>query len=167
MKSKKNYAYAHLEKVVTPSPFRVEPSCPIHKQCGGCQIQAMSYEKQLAFKESKIRNNLIRIGGFAPELIDEVMEPIVGMEEPLRYRNKAQYPVGTDSADQKRVYQRRADGMSGHQFKGKEREVCVSSRSGEADKVTDKDPGNDKYFYQYQYGKYQCHHGKGSAYHLG
>lgn len=96
MKSKKNYAYAHLEKVVTPSPFRVEPSCPIHKQCGGCQIQAMSYEKQLAFKESKIRNNLIRIGGFAPELIDEVMEPIVGMEEPLRYRNKAQYPVGTD-----------------------------------------------------------------------
>ena len=96
MKSKKNYAYAHLEKVVTPSPFRVEPSCPIHKQCGGCQIQAMSYEKQLAFKESKIRNNLIRIGGFAPELIDEVMEPIVGMEEPLRYRNKAQYPIGTD-----------------------------------------------------------------------
>ena len=56
----------------------------------------MSYEKQLAFKESKIRNNLIRIGGFAPELIDEVMEPIVGMEEPLRYRNKAQYPIGTD-----------------------------------------------------------------------
>lgn len=96
MKSKKNYAYAHLEKVVTPSPFRVEPSCPIHKQCGGCQIQAMSYEKQLAFKESKIRNNLIRIGGFAPELIDEVMEPIVGMEEPLRYRNKGQYPIGTD-----------------------------------------------------------------------
>ena len=96
MKSKKNYAYAHLEKVVTPSPFRVEPSCPIHKQCGGCQIQTMSYEKQLAFKESKIRNNLIRIGGFAPELIDEVMEPIVGMEEPLRYRNKAQYPIGTD-----------------------------------------------------------------------
>ena len=96
MKSKKNYAYAHLEKVVTPSPFRVEPSCPIHKQCGGCQIQAMSYEKQLAFKESKIRNNLIRIGGFTPELIDEVMEPIVGMEEPLRYRNKAQYPIGTD-----------------------------------------------------------------------
>ena len=96
MKSKKNYAYAHLEKVVTPSPFRVEPPCHIHKQCGGCQIQAMSYEKQLAFKESKIRNNLIRIGGFAPELIDEVMEPIVGMEEPLRYRNKAQYPIGTD-----------------------------------------------------------------------
>ena len=96
MKSKKNYAYAHLEKVVTPSPFRVEPSCPIHKQCGGCQIQTMSYEKQLAFKESKIRNNLIRIGGFAPELIDEGREPIVRLAVHLRHRNQAQYPSGTD-----------------------------------------------------------------------
>lgn len=96
MKSKKNYAYAHLEKVVTPSPFRVDPPCRIYKQCGGCQIQAMSYEKQLAFKESKIRNNLIHIGGFTPDLIDSVLDPIVGMEEPLRYRNKAQYPIGTD-----------------------------------------------------------------------
>ena len=96
MKSKKNYAYARLEKVITPSPFRVEPKCALHKQCGGCQIQAMSYEKQLQFKESKIRNNLIRIGGFAPEFVDSVMEPIVGMDEPFRYRNKAQYPIGTD-----------------------------------------------------------------------
>ncbi len=96
MKSKKHYAYARLEKVITPSPFRVEPRCTLHKQCGGCQIQAMSYEKQLAFKESKIRNNLIRIGGFASEFVDSIMEPIVGMEEPFRYRNKAQYPIGSD-----------------------------------------------------------------------
>lgn len=96
MKSKKHYAYARLEKVVTPSPFRIEPKCALHRQCGGCQIQAMSYEKQLKCKESKIRNNLIRIGGFTPEFVDEVMEPIVGMEEPFRYRNKAQYPIGTD-----------------------------------------------------------------------
>ena len=96
MKSKKHYAYARLEKVITPSPFRIEPKCALHKQCGGCQIQAMSYEKQLQFKEAKIRNNLIRIGGFAPEFVDKVMEPIVGMEEPFRYRNKAQYPIGTD-----------------------------------------------------------------------
>ncbi len=96
MKSKKNYAYARLEKVITPSPFRVEPKCALHKQCGGCQIQAMSYEQQLAFKQSKIRNNLVRIGGFAPEFVDSVMEPIVGMEDPFRYRNKAQYPIGTD-----------------------------------------------------------------------
>ena len=96
MKAKKNYAYARLEKVITPSPFRVEPKCAYHRQCGGCQIQALSYEKQLEFKQSKVRNNLLRIGGFATELLEEVMEPIVGMDEPYHYRNKAQYPVGTD-----------------------------------------------------------------------
>ena len=96
IKSKKHYAYARLEKVITPSPFRVEPRCAYHRQCGGCQIQALSYEKQLEFKEAKIRSNLIRIGGFAADYIDERMEPIVGMEEPYHYRNKAQYPVGTD-----------------------------------------------------------------------
>ncbi len=98
VKVKKNYAYARLEKVIEPSPFRTEPQCPCHRQCGGCQLQALSYERQLAFKQDKIRNSLIRIGGFAPEYVDERMEPIVGMEEPIRYRNKAQYPVGTDRA---------------------------------------------------------------------
>ena len=93
---KKNYAYGRLEKVLTPSPFRVEPQCAFHRQCGGCQLQAMSYEQQLRLKEAKIRNNLVRIGGFAPELIDEIMEPIVGMENPFHYRNKAQYPIGQD-----------------------------------------------------------------------
>lgn len=96
VKPNKKYAYARLEKVLKPSPFRVEPKCAYHRKCGGCQLQALSYEKQLAFKQDKIRNSLIRIGGFAPGYIDERMEPIVGMEEPFRYRNKAQYPVGTD-----------------------------------------------------------------------
>ena len=96
LKAKKNYAYARLEKVLKPSPFRVEPKCAYHKQCGGCQIQALSYEKQLEFKQSKVRNNLLRIGGFEQALLDEVMEPIVGMDEPYFYRNKAQYPVGTN-----------------------------------------------------------------------
>lgn len=96
VKSKKNYAYARLEKVMEPSPFRVEPKCLCHRQCGGCQLQALSYEKQLDYKQDKIRNSLIRIGGFAPEEVDRWMEPIVGMEEPFRYRNKAQYPVGRD-----------------------------------------------------------------------
>lgn len=97
-KCKKNYGYARVEKVVTPSPFRVEPKCPFHRQCGGCQIQAMSYERQLVYKQNKVRNHLRRIGGFPPELLDKVMEPIVGMEEPWHYRNKAQYPVGYDKA---------------------------------------------------------------------
>ncbi len=95
-KSKKNYAYARLEKVVTPSPFRITPKCSLHRKCGGCQIQAMDYNRQLRFKQDKVKNNLIRIGGFSKEKIAEVMEPIVGMEEPFRYRNKAQYPIGTD-----------------------------------------------------------------------
>lgn len=96
LKSKKNYAYARLEKVVAPSPFRVEAKCACHRQCGGCQLQVLSYEKQLEFKQKKIRDSLIRIGGFEPDDIDRCMEPIMGMEEPFRYRNKAQYPVGTD-----------------------------------------------------------------------
>lgn len=96
VKAKKNYAYARLEKVITPSPFRVQPKCAYHRQCGGCQLQTLTYEKQLQFKQEKIRGNLIRIGGFEPSFIDERMEPIVGMEEPFFYRNKAQYPVGTD-----------------------------------------------------------------------
>ena len=95
-RTKKNYAYGRLEKVVEPSPFRVEPICGFHKQCGGCQIQAMDYERQLEFKQSKVRNNLVRIGGFDAEFIDGVMEPVVGMEDPLHYRNKAQYPIGRD-----------------------------------------------------------------------
>ena len=63
-KVKKNYGYAKLERVVTPSPFRVTPRCAFHRQCGGCQIQAMSYERQLIFKQDKIRNHLLRIGVF-------------------------------------------------------------------------------------------------------
>lgn len=96
VKSKKSYAYGRLEKVLGASPYRVEPPCPYHRQCGGCQLQALSYEKQLEFKNRKIRNNLIRIGGFEETYVDQHMEPILGMEDPWRYRNKAQYPVGTD-----------------------------------------------------------------------
>ncbi len=96
MKAKKHYAYARLEKLVKASAYRAEPECDFYRQCGGCQLQALRYEKQLEFKENKIRNNLIRLGGFEAQYVDARMEPIVGMEEPWHYRNKAQYPVGTD-----------------------------------------------------------------------
>ena len=97
-KLKKNYGYARVEEIIIPSPYRVVPECPLHRQCGGCQIQALSYEEQLAFKKQKVKNNLMRIGGFAEEEVDAVMLPAVGMEYPYRYRNKAQFPVGYDKA---------------------------------------------------------------------
>ena len=74
----------------------LEPVCAYARQCGGCQLQAVSYEKQLAFKDRKVKNNLIRIGGFAPDFVEEIMEAPVGMEHPFHYRNKAQFPVGMD-----------------------------------------------------------------------
>ena len=96
MKLKKNYGYARVEEIITSSPYRIEPPCPLHRRCGGCQIQALSYEQQLAFKENKVRSNLQRIGGFSEEELERVCLPIVGMEHPFRYRNKAQFPVGLD-----------------------------------------------------------------------
>ena len=90
MKLKKTYGYARLTRLITPSPDRIAARCPVARQCGGCQIQAMSYPAQLRFKEAKVRNNLVRIGKFE----HPPMEPIIGMVEPFRYRNKAQFPVG-------------------------------------------------------------------------
>ena len=90
MKAKKNYGYGRLMEILKPSPYRVEPKCAFARQCGGCQLQALSYEQQLAFKEKKVRGHLERIGGFT----ELPMEPIIGMDEPYHYRNKAQFPVG-------------------------------------------------------------------------
>ncbi len=92
MKTKKSYGFARLMQVLEPSVCRVTPRCPSARQCGGCQLQSMSYEEQLKFKENKVRNNLSRIGG----LTEIPMEPIIGMDEPWRYRNKAQFPFGKD-----------------------------------------------------------------------
>lgn len=109
MKTKKSYGFARLMKVLEPSVHRVEPRCSVARQCGGCQIQAMSYEEQLRFKERKVYHNLMRIGKFqnmvmvdsedesgADPIPDGAIRflPIIGMEEPWRYRNKAQFPFG-------------------------------------------------------------------------
>ena len=98
MKAKKNYGYARLMNILTPSPYRVkQPKCPMARKCGGCQIQEMEYDRQLAFKEDKIRGNLMRIGEVPAEVLDQALEPIVGMDNPFHYRNKAQFPIGTDN----------------------------------------------------------------------
>jgi len=89
-RAKKTYGYARLMKVLTPSPDRVEPLCPVASPCGGCQLQAMSYESQLRFKRKKVQDHLERIGGFRGIEVP----PVLGMERPFAYRNKAQYPVG-------------------------------------------------------------------------
>ena len=94
MKMKKNYGFARLMEILTSSEARVEPKCPVARQCGGCQLQAMSYEEQLKFKERKVKNHLLRIGKFKEDEIH--MLPIMGMKEPWRYRNKAQFPFGLD-----------------------------------------------------------------------
>ena len=96
-KLKKSYGYGRLVEIIAPSPDRINPKCSVSRACGGCQIQNMSYEAQLRFKTKKVKDNLIRIGGFPEELIEEITEPIIGMDENcFGYRNKAQFPFGTD-----------------------------------------------------------------------
>lgn len=96
LKAKKTYGYAKVEELVSSSPDRVTPNCPVAGRCGGCQLQHLSYERQLSFKADKVKNCLLRIGGIVEERLQAITEPIIGMEEPYYYRNKAQYPVGVN-----------------------------------------------------------------------
>lgn len=90
MKTKKSYAYAKLMDIIEPSEWRTEPACPVARQCGGCQLQHCQYIKQLEYKKKKTEDCLKRIGGFK----DIKAEPVIGMEVPYYYRNKAQFPAG-------------------------------------------------------------------------
>ena len=92
LKVKKNYAYAKVEKLLKPSPYRIAPLCPVAGKCGGCQLQHLSYEKELAWKEDRIAQSLIRIAGIPEEEVRGKGEGILGGKTE-RYRNKAQYPV--------------------------------------------------------------------------
>lgn len=125
LKAKKTYGYAKIESILRPSEHRVEPVCPVAGRCGGCQLQSMSYSSQLAWKERKVKGCLERIGGVVfkesreeasgacpDEVVDSIAKdvslreaggmdkpdflPILGMEDCLAYRNKAQFPVGRD-----------------------------------------------------------------------
>ena len=133
MKANTSYAFAHLEQILQASPHRVEPLCPVARQCGGCQLQALSYEQELVYKQNKVRADLIRIGGFREEEIDAVMEPIVGMQDnpngPWRYRNKAQVPVGYSAAGSGTSAGSRA-GTSGRGAKNQQRRAVAGFYAG-------------------------------------
>jgi len=90
IKVKKNYGYGRLLRIIKPSPCRTEPRCPHARACGGCQIQHLRYDDQLKYKQNKVASLLARVG----KVRDYEMLPIIGMEEPFYYRNKAQFPVG-------------------------------------------------------------------------
>ncbi len=88
-KVKKNYGFAEVAKIVSPSPDRIMPECSVFSSCGGCALQHMDYEAQLRWKKQRVIDTLQRIGGFSDPLVHET----IGMAQPFRYRNKGQYPV--------------------------------------------------------------------------
>ena len=89
-KSKKNYAVGDMIEIIEKSPFRVARKCSENlRQCGGCQIQELDYQKQLDIKTNEVKQVISRIG----KLDDVVIHDTLGMEHPFRYRNKAQFPI--------------------------------------------------------------------------
>lgn len=84
------YAIAKAISILKPSPDRVRPACPVFSQCGGCSLWHLSYPAQLRQKQQWVEDALTRLGGFS----GVPMQPIVGMEEPTRYRNKGSFPFG-------------------------------------------------------------------------
>ena len=89
-KVKPRFAYGKITRLITPSRDRVNPICQIYENCGGCQLQHISYEAELREKKNIIENAMKRIGGFGAFRITD----IIGMDNPVRYRNKAIFPVG-------------------------------------------------------------------------
>lgn len=91
LKANKNYGYGKIEEIIIKSEERVEPACNNYKKCGGCSIQHMSYKKQLDFKFERVKDCITKIGG----LSDTLVKYPIGMEDnPYRYRNKVQLPIG-------------------------------------------------------------------------
>ena len=87
---KKNFAFGKTLEIIKPSRYRVESNCKTSEDCGGCQLRELDYEKQLKLKTDKVKNDFERIGKLKNVLIHDT----IGMNKPVRYRNKAQVPVG-------------------------------------------------------------------------
>lgn len=90
IKVNKSYAVGKLLKVIKVSPDRIEPPCGVYNRCGGCSLQHMSEKAALRFKTELVIESINRIG----KLQDVKVNNTIGMQKPLNYRNKAQYPVG-------------------------------------------------------------------------
>ncbi len=84
---KKSYARGALKKIVSASPARTTPVCDLYPRCGGCQLQHLDYSQQLAAKEKYVSQTIKRIGKIQPPVL-----PIIGLENPWQYRNKALFP---------------------------------------------------------------------------
>ena len=91
LKVNKTYCYGKIERIITPSPDRVTPDCPVYTKCGGCSLRHISYEAQLRAKEQFVKDAFTRIGGLSPEFL-----PIIRNTNINGYRNKLQIPIGTD-----------------------------------------------------------------------
>lgn len=90
IKVQPTYAIAKTVEIIKPSPDRVRPACPVFSQCGGCTLWHLSYPAQLRQKQQFVMDALTRLGGFS----NVPLQPIVGMEDPSRYRNKGSFPFG-------------------------------------------------------------------------
>ncbi len=94
LKVKKNYAFAKVDSVISPSADRIAPECPVYLKCGGCVFSHMTYDAEKKIKAEHVAECFRRIGGISPEF-----EPIIGGETDSRYRNKAQYPVAYENGE--------------------------------------------------------------------
>ncbi|WP_416198423.1 MAG: 23S rRNA (uracil(1939)-C(5))-methyltransferase RlmD [Sporanaerobacter sp.] len=90
VKVKKTYGIGKLLDIIKPSAYRVSSICNTSGECGGCPFQFFNYTKQLEWKEEKVKKDVEKIGG----LDASIVKHIIGMEEPYRYRNNVQIPVG-------------------------------------------------------------------------
>ena len=90
IKAKKNYAVARIKELLTPSPHRIEPDCPVFARCGGCVYRHITYEEELRLKRQRVEDCFARLGH-----LQVAVQPVIGGAR-TRYRNKAQYPVSQD-----------------------------------------------------------------------